>query len=122
MVTTGTSTHNGGPVNVFVDSGSGYIQVNTPGISYVTGVTVADQCFDTIVGVQVSNDGNDAWVGSIELSMDGKTTYYPLVCSDCTGKSNAMPIVVDGNADSWDQAMTWCLRGAMCTLTVSCSK
>ena len=77
MVTTGTvSEANGGPINFFVVSGSGYIPVNTPRMYYAAGVIVVDQCFDTIFGFQVSNDSGDTWEGSIKLSMDEKNLLY----------------------------------------------
>jgi len=115
MVTTGTSSggFRGGPVNVFVDSGNGYILLSVEGYVYREGETVLDQCFDTIVGVQVSNDSTNGWVGSFELSRDGKASYHQLMCSDCSGNSNAMPIAVDGNGDS----LSGCLDGKNCTLT-----
>ena len=120
-VTTG-SVASDRPVNVFVDSGSGYVEVSTPGKYYGQGATVIDQCFDTIVGVQVSNQSTDTWAGVFELSTDGKATYVPLICSDCTGTTNTMPIVVDGNDDATELGYTtWCFGGAKCTLTVNTS-
>ena len=101
---------------MFVDSGSGYVIVSTTGKSYGLGEAVIDQCYDTIVGVRVSNEDTDGWVGVFELSTDGNSTYVPLICSDCTGTTNTMPIAVDGNGDGGNQTMTWCFEGATCTL------
>ena len=121
MVTTGNGDTFDGPVNVFVDSGSGYVLISTPGLyRYVKGEIVIDQCFHTIVGVQVSNQDNDGWVGSFELSTDGKATYLPLICSDCNGSgtTNTMPIYVDGDGYMASAITTRCFLGSKCTLTV----
>ena len=75
---------------------------------------MVDQCFDTIVGVQVRNQSSNGWTGSFELSTDGKVTYYSLICSDCTGATNTMPIAVYGDASSG----IGCLNGRTCTLKV----
>ena len=119
-VTTGSAPNDDGVLNVFVDSGSGYVTVSMPGQTYGQGATVIDQCFHTIVGVQVSNQSTDGWTGVFELSTDGKATYFLLICSDCTGTTNTMPIAVDGNDDATDLGpTTWCFEGEKCTLTVS---
>mmetsp|Transcript_30066 Transcript_30066/g.49264 ORF Transcript_30066/g.49264 Transcript_30066/m.49264 type:complete len:404 (+) Transcript_30066:258-1469(+) len=124
MVTTGTpSEFSGGGVDVFVDSGSGYVMVSTPGKHHGEGEIVIDQCFHTIVGVQVSNQSVIGWAGVFELSSDGRVTYFPLTCSDCTGTTNTMPISVDGD-DTFasDELTTWCFNGATCTLSVAAPK
>ena len=119
-VTTGNSYNYDGPLNVFVDSGSGYVTVSTPGKHHGKGEIVIDQCFHTIVGVQVSNQSVIGWAGVFELSTDGKVSYFPLTCSDCTGTTNTMPISVDGdNTFASDELTTWCFDGATCTLSVS---
>jgi len=118
-VTTGSGENNGGYVDVQVDNGSGYVTVSTPGKYYNTSEVVLDRCFDKILGVQVKNEKTDAWTGTIELSTDGRMSYSPFTCSNCIGRTNTMLIVVDGNADSTDQASTRCHNGATCSLEVS---
>ena len=115
LVTTGLAIYDDGYVDVFVDSGSGFVPVSTSGRLYVPGDIVVDQCFDTIVGVQVRNQNLNGWAGSFDLSTDGKATYYTLICSDCTGTTNTMDIAVDGDASSG----SGCLNGRTCTLKVS---
>lgn len=119
MVATNTTRRSDGPLNVFVDSGSGYVLVSTPGKSYFLGEVVLDECFRTISGVQISNFSSDGWTGSIELSTDGSQTYSPMACVDCTGTTNTMPVIVEGDSNSKFMATTWCLDGATCTLRAS---
>eukprot|EP00581_Thalassiosira_minuscula_P007537 CAMPEP_0183702230 /NCGR_PEP_ID=MMETSP0737-20130205/397_1 /TAXON_ID=385413 /ORGANISM="Thalassiosira miniscula, Strain CCMP1093" /LENGTH=1178 /DNA_ID=CAMNT_0025928805 /DNA_START=113 /DNA_END=3649 /DNA_ORIENTATION=- len=116
LVTTGYVGSNDGPVDILVDSGSGYVTVSTPGKFYAHSEVVVDQCFEKIVGVKVKTSNDDAWTGSVELSTDGKVTYSPFTCSGCTGTTITMPIAVDGNGDSTDQATTRCHYGATCSL------
>ena len=115
MVTTGLASENDGNLNVLVDSGEGYFPVNFPKF-YYGGNVVVDQCFDKLISVQVNNQLDDAWTGSIELSTDRKASYFPFECADCTGSTNSMPVVVDGGNDSYDQATTWCFDGRTCTM------
>ena len=75
---------------------------------------MVDQCFDTIVGVQVRNESINSWTGTFQLSIDGKGAYHKLTCPDCTGATNTMSITADGNADSG----SGCLNGRMCALKV----
>ena len=109
-----TTAANGGLVDIFIDSGSGFVPVSTFGRLYIQGSVVVDQCFDTLVGFQVRNQSPNGWTGSFELSTDGKVTYYSLMCSDCTGTTDTMPIDVDGDAGSG----SGCLNGRICTLKV----
>ena len=110
-----------GSVNVFVNSGNGYVNVTALGTHYNQGEIVLDQCFDTIVGVQVNNKNSDGWTGDFELSTDGKSTYVPLICSDCTGTTITMPITVDLDDNDSSLHTTWCFGGATCTLEVGSS-
>mmetsp|Transcript_2965 Transcript_2965/g.6510 ORF Transcript_2965/g.6510 Transcript_2965/m.6510 type:complete len:1386 (+) Transcript_2965:77-4234(+) len=104
-------------VDVFVDSGSGYVTVSTPGKPDAASEVVVDQCFEKILGIQVKNDNNIAWTGTIELSTDGKVTYSPFTCSSCTGITMTMPIAVDGYGGSNDLTTTRCPYGVACSLT-----
>jgi len=98
-----------------VDSGSGYIEVTTPGTNWPAGSEVLNECYTGLVGVQVTNSVTNAWAGSIETSIDNKGTYSAMECEDCTGDvSTTEYIVVDGNDDGKGQ--TQCLNGNVCTL------
>eukprot|EP00581_Thalassiosira_minuscula_P004332 CAMPEP_0183747148 /NCGR_PEP_ID=MMETSP0737-20130205/67116_1 /TAXON_ID=385413 /ORGANISM="Thalassiosira miniscula, Strain CCMP1093" /LENGTH=753 /DNA_ID=CAMNT_0025982857 /DNA_START=9 /DNA_END=2270 /DNA_ORIENTATION=+ len=112
-VTTGDAPATSGPVDIFLDSGSGLNLLSNSGRVYAPKEVVVDQCFDTIIGIQVSNQSPDGWAGSFELSTDGRATYYPLMCPDCTGITNSMPISVDGDYNSFGG----CLNGKNCTIT-----
>ncbi len=54
-----------------------------------------------------------------ELSTDGKKSYNPFICSNCTGTMDIMPIVVDADSDGWEGPIAMCLDGAICSLAVS---
>ena len=120
-VTTGKAANDDGMVQIYVDYGNGFVLVNSESLAYVSytfGQTVVNQCWGTIEEVQVSNPNGNAWTGSIEISLDSGKTYHPLVCSDlCTGTTrDTMSIVVDGGADSGDQATTQCFNSNKCKL------
>ena len=111
LVRTGSGTYNPGTVDILVDSGSSYAISSTK--SFSEGEVVMDQCFDTIPTVQIRNRKTDGWAGSIELSLDGRQTYFPMECIDCTGPTSFSPITADG------RTTTWCVDGSTCTLVVS---
>ena len=46
--------------------------VTTPGVNYVKGQVVLDECYVGLLGVQVTNTETNAWGGSIEYSVDGE--------------------------------------------------
>lgn len=62
-VTTGGSTNNGGNVDVFVDSGNGYVEVTSSdhGV-YGTNeqLPLNPSCFDSLVGIQVAGPTDNA--------------------------------------------------------------
>ena len=120
-VTTGKAANNDGMIQIYVNYGNGFVLVNTESLAYVSynyGQIVVNQCWGTIERVQVSNPNDNAWNGTIEISLDFGKTYHPLVCSDlCTGTTrDTMSIVVDGGADSGDQATTQGFNSNKCTL------
>lgn len=115
--TAGWSVYNDGPINVFVNSGSGYVNLTIPGRIYLEDEVVADACFDRLYGVQISGHSTNAWAGTIQLSTDDRLSYEPLTCIDCDGSRSTESIVVDGNSDSSDQGTSRCFGGATCTLT-----
>ena len=112
LITTGTGTFDNGFVDVFVDSGAGYVNVTESGINWPAGSEVLNQCYSGLVGVQVSNSVTNAWAGSIETSTDNKITYSAMVCQDCTGDvSTTECIVVDGDGNG--KGATQCLNVSM---------
>jgi len=117
LVTTGWGSGNGGYVNVFVDRGDGYFPV-TFSTLHSNGDIVVDQCYDKLINVQVNSQNSNAWTGNIELSTDRKVSYFPFECAYCTGRTNSMHIVVDGDGSGTYQATTWCIGGATCTMKV----
>ena len=118
LITTGSGQYDNGFINVFVDSGSGYVEVTAPGTNWPAGSEVLNECYTNLVGVQVTNSQTNAWAGSIESSTDGKITYSAMECINCTGDvSTTEYIVVDGDDNGTGD--TKCLNGSagnVCTL------
>ena len=118
LITTGFGKYDNGYLDVFVNSGAGYVEVTTPGINWAAGEEVLNECYTGLVGVQVTNSVTNAWAGSIETSVDNKGTYSAMECQDCTGDvSTTEYIVVDGDGNG--QGQTKCLNGIegnVCTL------
>ncbi len=114
-IVTGTGSSNDGTLNVYFDQGSGY-QEATAGKTWSKGSTVLDECYAGLLGIRVTNPTNNAWTGKVEVATDG--SYGALSCVDCTAGSSTAAIVVDGKADSGNQASTRCWNGKTCTLAV----
>ena len=118
LITTGSGQYDNGFINVFVDSGTGYVEVTAPETNWPAGSEVLNQCYAGLVGVQVTNSQTNAWAGSIESPTDGKITYSAMKCINCTGEvSTTEYIVVDGDDNGTGD--TKCLNGSagnVCTL------
>ena len=119
LVTTGTGTFDGGYLDVSVNNGDGYNMVTTPGVNYVKGQVVLDECYVGLQGVQVTNTETNAWAGSIESSFNSKgSPYSAMTCLNCTGAVETTElIVVDGDDNGIGD--TKCLNGSIgnvCTL------
>jgi len=119
LVTTGFGEYHDGSVDVYVDNGSGYGLVSLSGKEHVQGEFVVDRCYDRIDGIQIRSNSNNGWLGMVELSTDGKRSYNPFICSNCTGTMNVMPIVVDTDWDGWGGPIAMCLGGSICSLEPS---
>ena len=119
LITTGTGTFDGGYLDVFVNIGDGYNMMTTPGVNYVKGQVVLDECYVGLLGVQVTNAQTNAWGGRIEYSINDQSSYSAMICDDCTGTVETTEyIVVDGNSDG--SGDTKCLNGNIgniCTLS-----
>ena len=80
-----------------------------------------DECYDELLGVQVTNQDESAWEGSIKVSTDNKMSYMGMKCVDCTGKVNTTEhITVDGDHNANGHAK--CLNGIdgnVCNLVVA---
>ena len=83
-VTTGPYAYDDGYINVFVDKGDGdgYLEVTTPGVKHTHNSIVVEDCYPSLVGVQVRNTNHNAWAGSIETSTDGGAIHDSMVCID----------------------------------------
>jgi len=122
LVTTGTGKYDNGYLDLYVNTGTGYVEVTTPDTMYGKGSEVLNQCYANLIGVQVTNRlSNDAWAGSIVSSLNNGGSYSPMRCQDCTGVIDTTEyIVVDGNSDG--QGDTQCLNGDtgnICTLVTT---
>ena len=78
---------------------------------------VLNKCYADLKTISVQNTNNDAWEGTITVTVNG--TEQALTCDGCGGSPFSKEIVVDGNGDSADQAPTNCLNGKKCTLKIS---
>ena len=83
--------------------------------NFTKGAVVIDSCFNDLQDITLSNPSNDAWAGEISITENGKPTS--LSCQGCIGQYLSDVIVVDGDADSTDQASTQCLNGEECTIS-----
>ena len=108
-ITTGTGGNNDGTLMVKIDT-----TVVATG-HFTKGAVVTDKCFNDLQGITLSNPSDDAWSGTISITMDGKST--PIRCQGCTGQSLSNAIVVDGNADGAYHSSTQCLNGKICTIS-----
>ena len=123
LIKTGFDTYDNGYLNVFVNTGAGYFEVienipTTEAIIYNQGEVVLDECYLGLVGVQVTNIKTNAWAGSIESSVNNRTSYSPMLCLDCTGIVDTTEyIVIDGDGNGIGD--TTChdgITGNYCTL------
>ena len=112
-IKTGGADFNEGYLDVFVNNGtSGYIEVTTKDLYAKNETVLDDVCYDAFLGIQVTSNNTNAWVGSIMSSVDNGETYLPMKCEDCTGSTaSTASIVVDGNADGINLAPAQCLDG-----------
>ena len=81
------------------------------------GSIVEDKCYEGFHEIAIQNNNIDAWKGTITVTVNGEEV--PLTCAGCGGNIFRKDIVVDGDADSTNQASTYCLNGQMCTLKIS---
>ena len=81
------------------------------------GAIVENKCFENFYEIAIQNNDIDAWKGTITVTVNGEER--PLTCVGCGGSPFHKDIVVDGDADSTDQASTYCFNGKMCTLKLS---
>ena len=105
----------------------GFLQVSIDGVikvpqkGFYFEETVLDRCFKQFDNITVQNKHNNAWKGTIVVTING--INIPLECKNCTGiKSNSYgthEIVVDGNEDSANEAPMRCLNGSSCTFTIN---
>ena len=118
LVTTGTGRYDDGYLDLYVNTGTGYVEVTTPDTIYEKGSEVLNQCYANLIGFQVTNRLSNAWAGSIVSSLNNGGSYSPMRCQDCTGVIDTTEyIVVDGNSDGTGD--TKCLNGGtgnICTL------
>jgi len=115
-ITTGGKDGDNGRLIVSIDSGNGFQQVEEG--SHPLLDLVHDECYATFVGLQVTSDSENDWVGTIEYSNDNKETYVPFICENCDSTSTsteANPIVVDGDAVFGTDG-AHCGNGATCSL------
>ena len=121
-IVTGGENYDDGYLTLLINTGFGYYTLK-PSQIYAKNSLVLDECYEGLLGVQVTNSLSNAWVGSIETSYH--STFNTYTYMKCTNNCEALPtgeagyiaqrIVVDGNGDGIGDAE--CLNGNVCTLT-----
>jgi len=132
-----------GYVHVYKSASIGvWDTVSEQSSKYDTGSTVLDTCYPAgFRGIQVKGPHTDSWIGSIEFSVDGGSTWmYPWCITGCIGAA-AIPMDPDDDSDDDTSATdntdgqrvivdlsdtasssagggTYCLRGAVCTFVL----
>jgi cysteine-rich repeat protein len=115
-IITGTGSNNDGTLDVWLNTGNGFEAMPDSGTYRNFGTTVLDTCYDMIIGMQIMNPTTNAWAGSIEISLDGGTTWSTGYCTTCDVPGYTDNIICDGNADGAAQAPTDCLSGRLCDI------
>ena len=117
-ITTGGNTYDNGYLTVYINKGDGYVLVTQGDVKHALNSVVLQECYTNFVDIQVTNKNTNAWVGSIETSVNDGEDYYPMVCEDgCSSLGSAAShITVDGDDTSNEQATSSCINGARCTL------
>ena len=117
LVETGTAQNSAGMLQVIVNGE--IVSSGNKNKVYKNGEVVVDKCFSSLDKVEVRNPSNDAWMGSISASRDGKGSYHPFTeCSKCiAGSASAEEAIVVGGASSAsDKGKTACSKHAACEL------
>lgn len=70
VVTSSTKDAAGG-LNVFVDSGDGYVKETDDEVTYKKGQVIMEKCYNRIEGIQVAGPSTNAWAGIFSISLDG---------------------------------------------------
>ena len=108
-----------GYVSVALNSGNGYDLVSNVTKEYQPGEVIMNECYSTVVGIQVSGVRNNGWIGNVTFS-NGQQTDSPLECVDgCSGSTTSTaPISVDLNVNLALERFANCLNGTVCTLSI----
>ena len=111
-ITTGSELYNDGYLQVKMN---GNVEANG---KYGKGeVVIGSTCLVSLKTLTLKNSKSDAWVGKVEIKVNGK--LVSINCVGCTGLSSLQDgfIVVDGNSDSEKRSDTHCFNGVTCSLT-----
>ena len=90
------------------DAASGHSYGNAFGglTLHATGSVLLDACYDGFRALRVDNPMNDGWIGTIEVSTDGRENWRPMLCVYGNGQScnpnghwQSTWVGVDGNSD-----------------------
>jgi hypothetical protein len=111
-IQTGGAKYNDGYLKVYLlRDGSHVRTISGGGSLYSLNSYIYNSCGLRSLGVngiEISNPTNNAWTGTITMNNNYASCY------NCRGGSSTYRVVVDGNADSSNQASTRCLNGRYC--------
>lgn len=119
-IVTGEGIDDSGHLRVMVEVGgkNGSVSVQAAEGFFSRGSTVLDKCWGQVLSVRVQSSGPDSWLGSVEWSPDGRVSFGPMKCSECTsGSSGEMFVASIGEPRiSGERTQASCLNGAACEL------
>jgi hypothetical protein len=121
-IATGDGIDDSGHLRVMLEVGgkNGSVSVRAAEGFFNRSSTVLDKCWGQVLSVRVQSSGPDSWLGSVEWSPDGRVSFGPMRCSECTsGSSISREMFVASNGESRisaEQAQASCLNGSACEL------
>jgi len=119
-IVTGEGIDDSGHLRVMVEiSGkNGSVSVQAAEGFFSRSSTVLDTCWGQVLSVRVQSSGPDSWLGSVELSSDGRVSFGPMRCSECTPSSSRTIFVASTGESrtSGAPAQAACLSGVACEL------
>jgi len=120
-IATGDGIDDSGHLRVMLEVGgsNGSVSVRAAEGFFNRSSTVLDKCWGQVLSVRVQSSGLDSWLGSVEWSPDGRVSFGPMRCSECTSGSSSRDMFVASTGQSrisGEHAQASCLNGRACEL------
>ena len=134
-VITGTGTYDDGYVSFEVNLENGGYSLLVPAASSSKGTTVIDRCWEGFRELRVRNSNSNAWIGAVEYSTDGGSTWTAFSClvaaasyngQGCVGTASVVDgkkgpctkLMADGDNNPDTDQPCQCDEGQYCTLVM----